>query len=297
MNSLRARTFFAVSLLFALVHSAWGQRTTANIYGLITDSSGGVVARCAVLLINEETGVEHRSTTNEVGELSMTFLPVGRYTIRVEEQGFKTFIRRGLEMTAGLQSRFPVTLEVGEMSQQVLITAESPLLQSATVQQSDSVSGLQLENLPSANRDFTQLLNLQTGVVRASRELFQINGLASAGITVTVDGVDAAGNAETSLITLFGGANQINVISQEAIEEDNATKRGISDELGEVCTGNINGSATRGTNMLHGSLWDAARSAALKRRFALLENSSPTPTIRYSQYRGGIRRSVVKDDI
>jgi len=295
MNSLRIRTFFAVSLLFALVHSAWGQRTTANIYGLVTDSSGGVVAGCAVRLINEETGVEHRSTTNEVGEFSMTFLPVGRYTIRVEAQGFKTFVQRGLEMTAGLQSRYPVTLEVGEMSQQVVVTAESPLLQSATVQQSDSVSSMQLENLPSANRDFTQLLNLQTGVVRASRELFQINGLASAGITVTVDGVDAAGNAETSLITLFGGQNQINVLSQEAIAEVNVNKGVISAEIGRAYSGNINVITKSGTNTLHGSLFEYWRNDILNARYALFDSSIQKPPIRYNQFGGSIGGPVVKD--
>ncbi|MGH8248962.1 MAG: carboxypeptidase regulatory-like domain-containing protein, partial [Gammaproteobacteria bacterium] len=288
MSSLSARTLFVFSLLFTVANSAWGQRTTANIYGFITDSSGGAVAGVAVRLTNEETGVEHGATTNEVGEFSATFLPVGRYTIRAEAKGFKTFVQKGLDLAAGQQSRYPVTLEVGEISQQVVVTSEAPLLQSATVQQSDSVSRLQLDNLPAANRDFTQLLNLQTGVVRASRELFQINGLASAGITVTVDGVDAAGNAETSLITLFGGQNQINVVSLEAIEEVNVNKGVISAEIGRAYSGNINVITKSGTNTLHGSLFEYWRNDILNARYALFDSRIRKPPIRYNQFGGSV---------
>lgn len=208
-----------LTIVMASSHAVLAQRTTANIYGFVKDSSGAVVPGITVQLTNELTGIEHRATTNEAGEFSATFLPVGRYTVRVEAQGFKTFIQRGLELTSGQQIRYPISLELGEVTQQIDVTAEAPLLQNASVQLNAGVTDLQIEELPTSRRDFTQLLTLQPGVVRSSTELFQINGLASAGISVTVDGVDAAGDPETNSVSMFQGRNFINVISREAIEK------------------------------------------------------------------------------
>jgi outer membrane receptor protein involved in Fe transport len=289
------RSFQLAGLLFISAAGLLAQRTTANIYGVVTDNSGAVVPAASVVLLNQRTGVEQRLHANEVGEFSATFVPVGIYTLRVEAKGFKTFVREGLELTAGQQFRYPVTLELGDVAQQLVVTGEAPLLQNASAQLNDGITRAQLDDLPATNRDFTQLLNLQTGVVRASRELFQINGLASAGITVTVDGVDAAGNAETSLISLFQGANEINVVSQEAIAEVNVAKGVYSAEIGRAYSGNINVITKSGTNQFHGSLFENWRNDVLNARYALFTPADRKLPIRFHQFGGSLGGPVVKD--
>jgi len=243
-------------LVLSICPVAWAQRTTANMYGIVTDSSGAVVPGIRVALTNELTGIGQEAGTDERGEFSATFIPVGRYTVKLEAQGFKTFVQRGLELGAGQQLRFSIVLQLGEVTQQVEVTTEAPLLQNAAVQLTDTVTRWQLDDLPLSRRDFTQLLTLQNGVARGSQELVQINGLASGGITVTVDGVDAAGDPETPSLSMFQGANQINVMSQEAIQEVNVSKGVISAEVGRTFSGNINLISKSGTNDFHGSLFE-----------------------------------------
>src|SRR5262245_65732835 len=113
-NKMKGKWLFSVLLLGALpflCEVAVAQRTTANIYGLVKDTSGAVVPGITVTLVNELTGTEQKATTNEEGEFSASFLPIGRYTINVSAQGFKTFVQKGLELTAGQQIRYPITLK------------------------------------------------------------------------------------------------------------------------------------------------------------------------------------------
>lgn len=274
---------------------AQAQRTTANLYGIVKDSSGAVVPGIKVGLINELTGIGQEAGTDERGEFSATFIPVGRYTVKVEAQGFKTFVQRGLELGAGQQLRFSIVLQLGEVTQQIEVTAEAPLLQNAAVQLTDTVTRWQLDDLPLSRRDFTQLLTLQNGMARGSQELVQINGLASGGITVTVDGVDAAGDPETPSLSMFQGANQINVLSQEAIQEVNVSKGVISAEVGRTFSGNINLISKSGTNDFHGSLFENWQNDILNARYALLAPAAKKPTVRFNQFGGSVGGPVIKN--
>ena len=201
----------------------------------------------------------------------------------------------GIALTAGQQVRYPVQLQVGSVSERMVVTDTIPLLQNASVQTNDAVSRLQVDGLPQPNRDFTQLLTLQPGVERSSRELVRINGLASAGITVTVDGVDAAGNAETSLISMFGGRNEINIISQEAVSEVNVAKGVISAEVGRAFSGNINVVTKSGSNEFHGSLFEYWRNDVLNARYALFTPADRKLPVRFHQFGGSLGGRIIRD--
>src|SRR5262245_21698950 len=154
------------------------QRTTANVYGAVKDSSGALVPGVTVQFIHEQTGVQEKVLSNEVGEFSANFLPIGRYTAVVEAPGFTTFRQKALELTAGQQIRHIITLEVGEVTQEIEVVAEAPSLLNASVQLSESLNQLKIQELPQVRRDFTQLLILQPGAVRNTTEFIQFNGLA-----------------------------------------------------------------------------------------------------------------------
>jgi len=287
--------FLLLGGLLSLSNRAEAQRTTANVYGLVKDTSGAVVPGITVTLANELTGTEQKVTTNESGEFSASFLPLGRYTITVSAQGFKTFVQKGLELTAGQQIRYPITLELGEITEKIEVTAEAPLLQNASVQLTDNITPQQIQDLPQARRDFTSLLSLQTGVVRNTTEYVQINGLAGVGITVTVDGVDAGGDSESSSLSAFQGANLINVLSQEAIQEVNVSKGVVSAEIGRAFSGNINLISKGGTNQFHGSLFENWQNDVLNARNALLATTAKKPPIRFNQFGGSVGGPVIKD--
>jgi hypothetical protein len=92
-------------------------------------------------------------------------------------------------------------------------------VQDASPTLNDRLSQRQITELPQTRRDFTQLLLLEPGFRTKDPGVFSFNGLAEGGSTVTVDGVDGAGDVETSSTSMYQGFNYINVLSQEAISE------------------------------------------------------------------------------
>jgi hypothetical protein len=277
-----------------LVFSSTGecQRTTASLYGTVKDTSGAVVPGVTVSATNEQTGAAFTTVTNEMGEFTTTFIPPGRYTLKAEAKGFKTFVQTGLELTSGQQIRYPVTLEVGGTAEVTTVTAEAPLLQNASATLTDNISRTQLTQLPIARRDFKELLSLQAGVRFDNQGTFSINGLASGGTSVTVDGVDASGDPETKSVSMFQGRNQISVMSLEAIQEVTISKGVTSAEVGGTFSGNFNLISKGGTNQFHGSLFENWQNDSLNARDIF---STTRPIVRFHQFGGSVGGPIVKN--
>src|SRR5262245_17982704 len=254
---------------------AFGQRTTATLYGTVQDSSGAVIAKAKVQLIHEQTGAEHIATTDERGGFTLTFLAVGVYRLEVQAVGFKAYSRRGLRLDAGQQLRYPdpITMEVGPLAEKITVAAEAPVIENASTTLSDRYSSSQLTELPQSRRDFTAFLALEPGyrpVTQGSGGMIQFNGLASGGANVTVDGVVGSGDTETPGPTMFQNYEYIKIVSKEAIQEVHVSKGAMSAEVANTFSGNINVITKAGTNEFHGSLFENFQNDALNARYALL---------------------------
>ena len=104
-RAIRSAAIMALGA-FWLGVSAYGQVTTATIYGNMLDPSGAAVAQAAVVATNELTNAGFNATSDERGEFTLTFLPVGRYTISIKAPGFKEQKPTGLELSAGQRLSF-----------------------------------------------------------------------------------------------------------------------------------------------------------------------------------------------
>src|SRR5262245_60721492 len=93
------------------------QVTTATLVGLVRDNSAAVIPGANLVVTNEGTGVTRESVTDANGEVVLSALPAGTYTVRIELTGFKTVSQRGIELGAGQTVRQTFTLEVGAMSE------------------------------------------------------------------------------------------------------------------------------------------------------------------------------------
>ena len=100
----------ALIAMFLLASAAFGQVTTATVYGLVQDPTGGVVPGAKVTAINEFTQASRSAVTDGRGGFTLTFLPVGRYRISIEQAGFKTISRAGAGVSRRPESQpgFPV---------------------------------------------------------------------------------------------------------------------------------------------------------------------------------------------
>ena len=150
------------TILFA--GQANAQITTAEIYGRVTDASDAAIPNAAVKLIDEQTGAVKNTTTNQAGEFTFSLLPVSKYSLNIEVTGFKRLVRNGVELSAGQKARLNLTMEVGTVTEQVTVTMEAPLIETASPQQMENFGTEELEDLPLGKRDWTNVLKVQSGV-------------------------------------------------------------------------------------------------------------------------------------
>src|SRR5436853_96089 len=116
----------AVLLLFAVAHA---QVTTADIVGRVVDASGSVVPSAKVTLVNLGTNNNRTAETNDTGEFIFNLLPPGRYSVRIEKSGFKTFDVADITVASGDRSRVDAQMAVGQTSETVEVSAQAALLQ------------------------------------------------------------------------------------------------------------------------------------------------------------------------
>jgi len=135
-----------------------GQVTTATFYAIVQDPASAVIVGAEVSLINEGTGAVVSRRTDVSGEAHLTFLPVGRYTLRIQAPGFKTHEARGLEFLAAQSVRRSFALELGAVTESVEVTAQTALLNTVSAEQSENISRERVSELPLARRNLASVL-------------------------------------------------------------------------------------------------------------------------------------------
>ncbi len=138
-------------------------QSTADIVGTVTDPSKAVVTNVKVTATNIDRGLPYTTTSNERGDFIIPLLPGGRYRIQAEMTGFKTWNLAEVTLAAGDRYRADVQLEVGGTEQSVQVTAEAAALQTDTATVSSVMTTRQVENLPTAGRNFIELAQLVAG--------------------------------------------------------------------------------------------------------------------------------------
>lgn len=210
---LLSRLTVSVLFLFAFAAISVGQTNKASISGTVTDEQGAVVAEADVTVTNTATGAKRQTKTNNQGFYEVPLLDVGVYSVSASRTGFQTVKRENLTLQTASETRADIQLPVGEVSNEVTITAEAPLVQTETSERSGIVSGREVTELPLSGRNFTQLATLTPGVARtnnvtagggAEARAFN-NGDPRAGSGGPGSG-DANGNTESSRFARSGGS-------------------------------------------------------------------------------------------
>src|SRR5439155_18046981 len=161
----------AVILCCLLPQRVAGQAVNATLLGTVSDSSGAAVTAAQVTITEMRTGVKRSAVTNESGNYQFSDLKPGQYEIAVEQQGFKRSVRSGVDVLVNTETRVNLVLAPGAISESVLVTAETPILQTDRADTGRKIEQRQVEDLPlTFNRNFQGLLNLVPGTTRAHRE-------------------------------------------------------------------------------------------------------------------------------
>src|SRR5215471_14995876 len=144
------------------------QETRGAILGRAADSSGGAISGAQVRAVNTATGVEVTTTTNESGNYVLPYLLPGTYTLQTQASGFKKSIREGIELRINDRVELNIELEVGQVSEQIEVRADTPLLDTATSSLGQVVDQRRVLDLPTFGGSVMVLVQLAPGVINTT---------------------------------------------------------------------------------------------------------------------------------
>ena len=266
----------ACLVLFAL--PAVGQSPNGNINGLVLDPSSRVIVGAEIIAVNDVTGVQFTTKTNDEGVYVLPNLPPGPYRLQVSKVGFKTIIKPDIILNVQDALSINFTLPVGALLETVTVQGGAPLVNTESAAVSTVVDHQFVENMPLNGRSFQTLIMLTPGVVLtpanySNQGQFSVNGQRSDSNYFTVDGTSAnigiaggsglgqsTGGALPGLSPL-GGTNTL--VSVDAMQEFRIQTSSFAPEFGSTPGGQVSIVTRSGTNDLHGDLFDYFRNTVL----------------------------------
>lgn len=182
---------FLIAFLLTVFSAAtvFSQGTTGRLSGTVSGPDG-VLPGATVTATDNTTGRETTTTTNQAGFYQFPQLEFGTYTITVTASGFKTLKATQQKIDVGRDAAFNPTMEIGEVTAEVVVTAGSDIVTQGTAQVSNTVSPQQILSLPLLTRSPLTLTTLQAGVSSNSAQNTTINGLRTTFTNITRDGIN-----------------------------------------------------------------------------------------------------------
>jgi hypothetical protein len=300
MRSLKA-TQALLALFVCLVCSPLliAQSTGGRILGHVSDASGASVAGAKVTLSNEATGVTRDVKTNDSGDYVLLEVQPAQYSIKVEQQGFTTILRKGLTLEVNQVVTLNLTLQVGQTKEVVEVTSEAPLVDTTSTQLGAVVNDRSISQLPLNARDTYQFLQLQPGVmstVGSSNSVVYGNDRAGA---VSVNG----GRGRANNFSVNGGdANDqfVNLPTvqpaPDSIEEFRVLTNTFDAEYGRNSGSVVNVITKSGTNDIHGNVYEFFRNTKLNANgYCFIDIACEKPQFNQNQFGGTFGGSIKKD--
>ena len=243
-----------ISLILLLAAACVFAQTTrtATLVGNVTDPTGAAIVGAKVTVVNPATGFTSTGEANELGRYYVPNLSPGSYEMNVEAQGFRTHVRKGIELRAGEVPRVDVQMELGAITESVTITGGVPLLETET-----STAGATLENktfmrIPIMQMRTYNIMNYLPGLNTTGFNDFHAVGQRVNAMGYTVDGVSAREPVRGTAVS----HDRTVQTSTDALAEVKMLTTGIPAEYGRAGSGMITAVFKSGTNELHGSAED-----------------------------------------
>ena len=282
-------------IIFTLLPtSVYGQSFRGTILGTVRDASGAVLPGVSVTVTNAGTNIGRTAVTNETGNYVMSELTIGTYTVSGELPGFKQSLVSGLELNVDQRLRADLTLQIGELSDKVEVTAAAALVASDSATVGTVIENRKVVELPLNKRDFLQLALLVPGAVPA----FAGSNLTGQGGAISVNGM-----RETSNNILLDGVenkdlaiNQITINpSVDSLAEMKVQSSTYSAEYGRQAGAQINMTTKSGTNEFHGTVYEFFRNGHMDARNFFDNPTQPQPQFKRNVYGVSIGGPIAHD--
>ena len=276
---MRLKRIFVLTIfvfIFVGVCSTFAQTDRATLEGTVTDQSGGVVPGAAVTATEVDTGVSQTRSTNHVGYYLFPGLAVGRYTVSISKDGFRTKVLQNAMLLVGQNHTLDTQLSVGQVSEKVVVNAQAEPAERTSAAQASVITSTQIADLPSNGRDwdsFTLLAPFAQDDGGGDERTIRFAGRARDDNNFSFDGVDAGGiqeQAQKSSVRLQ--------VSPDAVAEYRVNSALYDVEYGTQSGGQINVVTKSGTNDYHGTVFGYFRNSIFDaRNFNDLQADGVTP--------------------
>jgi Carboxypeptidase regulatory-like domain len=309
MKRFKTKALFFFSLLLAVFvcmtasNSALAQVSTAAMTGNVVDSSGSAVAEATITVTNLETGTVRTATTDEGGYYQVLSLPVGRYEVKADKEGFSAAVQTGINLVVGQQAVVNLTLNVGTLTQQVTVTAQASLVNTTTASVSGLVGEQQIKDLPLNGRSYDNLITLNPAATNyTSEKSYGFSGTGNQFVVAgrrqwenlfLLNGVEYTG---ASITNLSPGGIGGELLGIDATREFNVISSSYPAEYGKRSGAQVNIVTQSGTNALHGSAFEFLRNSALDaRNYFDHPTGRRIPPFQRNQFGGALGGPIKKD--
>ncbi|MBN8733421.1 MAG: TonB-dependent receptor [Acidobacteria bacterium] len=290
LSSIRPLGLLALSTLALHAQFEYG-----GITGTVTDSSMAVVSGAKVKLRSLDTNIERTAATGADGAYSFAALRPGAYEVIVEHAGFRNAKASIPALRVGDRLRIDVALETGQLSEQITVLSEAPLLETETSSRGQVVTLTQIRELPLNKRDYTQLVLLAPGTAVNPRQriggAINVNGNRALQNNFLLDGMDNNSNT-----TSYRG-ERVDVVrpSVDAVAEFKVQTNSYSAEYGRSAGGVVNVTIKSGSNRLNGTLWEFFRNDTLDAKGWTPTVDGKKPKLRFHLFGANLGGPIVKD--
>ena len=240
------------------------QSERGNITGVASDPSGAAVAGAEITVTQRDTNAVVKGTTTASGEYNIPNLIPGAYRIDIVAAGFKRFVQQNLMINAGNTVRVDATLQLGQVSESVEITAAVSTIQTENAKVSTLVENKLVDELPlvvgGAMRSPFNLVAV-AAEARGSGQTLALGGGQVAQWDATLDGHSVGTNRSGDTAEAA-----LNTPSVESLTEFTVDTNGFKAEYGQAGGGVMTFASKSGTNQLHGAAYDFLRNDAMDAR-------------------------------
>ena len=253
-----------------------------------------------MLLRNVGTGDTRELATDASGRYLAPVLPPGEYEVKTSLSGFQPVERRGIHLAVGQDAVVNFTLEIGRMTEEVVVTSDVSGVNLTTGAVSGLIGEKEIRDLPLNGRSFQQLALLQPGVAAAlaagndvvggRTPKISINGARPEQNNFLLDGTDI-----NNVYNKTPGSAAGVLLGVESVLEFQVLTNAYSAEFGRAAGGVINAVTRSGTNQLHGSAFEFHRNSALDARNFFDPPSQPKPAFKRNQF-GAVLGGPIRRD-
>lgn len=254
-----------LSLVLALVATGAtdaAAQTAASIYGTVTDETRGALAGVTVTATHTATAETRVAQTGTAGSYAIAGIPLGAYTVRAELTGFRSVTRAGIEVSIDRHARVDFVLGVGQVVEEVVVTADAPLVESSTNEMGAVIDQRRIAQLPINGRNTLSLVSLVPGaqeVQSTAEQGFVINKVAFNGVRPELSNWLLDGGDNTSSLRNYGNP----VPNPDAIQEFRVISNNYSAEYGRSAGAIVSVATRSGTNDFRGTAFEFLRNDAL----------------------------------